>query len=114
MLETRIERVAEAAIIHVHGSIAVGLGLEGFRETVVSLSDASVVIIDLANVSKIDAGGLGILLQLREQVQSKGGEFRLMNVTDLVDQILEISHLDSVFEVVTPQEVCPSTVAISP
>ncbi len=114
MLTTRIEKMGEAIVVQVYGNIVVGPLLRGFHGTVMSQSDASVVIIDLGNVSKIDAAGVGILLQLREQVQSHGGEFRLMNVTELVEQVLEISHLDAVFEVVTPEEVRPPKLVVSP
>jgi len=40
---------------------------------------------------------------LRERAELQGIEFRLQNVTKLVNRVLEITRLDSVFEVTTRQ-----------
>jgi len=61
-----------------------------------------VVVLDFARVELIDARGLGVLLELQEFTQSRGIEFRLINVNSLVQQVLNISRLNSVFEI--PQE----------
>jgi anti-anti-sigma factor len=61
-------------------------------------TDLAVVVLDLAGVTAIDAGGLGLLLELREQAQSRGIEFRIKNATKLVKRVLEITRLNSVFE----------------
>jgi anti-sigma B factor antagonist len=99
MLKVQIERLGRVVLLHVHGAMIVGPGLDAFQESAVAVLDASVLVIDLAGVSRIDAAGVGVLLKLREQTESTGREFRLMNVTKLVRQVLEISRLDSVFEV---------------
>jgi len=44
---------------------------------------------------------------LREQVQGKGIDFKLMNVSRLVGWVLEISRLDSVFEITSALEFSP-------
>jgi anti-anti-sigma factor len=53
----------------------------------------------------VDAGGLGVMLELREQTQAKGIDFKLMNVTTLVSWVLEITRLNSVFEVTSGAEI---------
>jgi len=70
-----------------------------------SQSRISALILDLARVSTIDAGGLGVMLELREQTQAKGIDFKLMNVTKLVSWVLEITRLNTVFEVTSEAEV---------
>ncbi len=72
---------------------------DALRSAVLALADTSVVVLDLAHVNTIDAGGLGVMLELREQTESRGIEFRLENVTQLVRRILEITKLDSVFRI---------------
>ena len=71
-------------------------------------SDISTVVLDLAQVSIVDAGGLGALLELRQQVQAKGIGFKIMNVSKLVGRVLEITRLDSVFEVASGVELFPA------
>jgi hypothetical protein len=56
------------------------------------------LVIDLARVERSDAGGLGVLLGLREAASSRAITFKLMNATKRVEEILELTHLQSVFE----------------
>jgi anti-anti-sigma factor len=78
------------------------------RNAVRFRSDVSTVVLDLAQVSTVDAGGLGAMLELREQFQAKGIAFKLMNVGKLVGRVLEITRLNSVFEVTSGVEVVPT------
>jgi len=70
-----------------------------------SQTEVSAVVLDLGEVNTIDAHGLGVMLRLREETETKGIEFRLVNVTKLVSRILEITRLDSVFEVNRKPEI---------
>jgi len=83
-------------------------GTETLRRVVHSQSDVSTIVLDLAQVSTVDAGGLGVMLELREQVQSNGIGFKLMNVSKPVSRVLEVTHLDSVFEVTSGVEFFPA------
>jgi anti-anti-sigma factor len=71
-------------------------------------SDVRTVVLDLAQVSTVDADGLGVMLELRTLVQSKGIGFKLMNVSKLVGRVLEVTRLDSVFEVTSEVEFFPT------
>jgi anti-anti-sigma factor len=66
-----------------------------------SEADASAIVLDFTRVNVIDAGGLGMLLELRADTEASGIEFRLQNVSKLVRQVLEITRLDTVFEMTT-------------
>jgi anti-anti-sigma factor len=59
----------------------------------------SELILDLAKVKVVDAHGLGVLLQLREQAIAKGIHFELTNVNRSLYRIFEITRLDTVFTV---------------
>jgi hypothetical protein len=56
------------------------------------------IVLDLARVDRIDAAGLGVLLDVREWARSGTSVFKLMNVTKKVEEILELTHLQNVFE----------------
>ena len=98
MLEVQIKKLGNLSLFCVRGKIVRG-ETDQLRSAVLAQDDASVVVLDLAGVNTIDAGGLGLMLELREQTESKGIEFRLENVTKLVWRILEITKLDSVFKI---------------
>ena len=101
MLRVHIQRSGEVATLRFHGRIVNGVETATLRKAVFAQEDASVVILDLARVIGVDAGGLGALLELREWTQSRGIEFRLVNVSKLVHQVLKITCLDTVFEIST-------------
>ena len=98
MLKVNTQKVGEVTILHLRGRIVIG-ETEALLNAVLSESDASVVILDFAHVTAIDARGLGVLLQLREHAQLKGIELNITNVTALVLQLFEITCLNTVFEV---------------
>jgi anti-anti-sigma factor len=104
MLKVRTTKFGNVAVVCVEGRMVSG-STDPLRAAVLAQGDASAIVVDLANVSLIDAGGLGVMLELRENTESKGIEFRLNNVTKLVRRILEITRLDSVFKIADNQHV---------
>jgi anti-anti-sigma factor len=68
----------------------------------------STVVLDLARVTAVDARGLGLLLDLRRQTESRGIAFKLMNAGESVRRVLEVTRLDSVFEVIPRVEASPA------
>ena len=97
MLRVNVKKFGNVAVLCLRGQI-VRAESKPLHEAVNFQTDVAVVVLDLAGVTAIDAGGLGLLLELREQTQSQGIEFRIKNVTKLVKRVLEITRLNSVFE----------------
>jgi len=104
MLRVHAKNLVSVAILCLQGRMVRG-ETAALRNAVHSQSEVSAVVLDLARVSTIDAGGLGVMLELREQAQSKGIAFKLINVTKLVSRLLEITRLNSVFEITSAAEV---------
>ena len=107
MLKVHAKNLGTVAILCLQGRIVKG-ETEMLREALHSLSEVSAVILDLARVTTVDAAGLGVMLELREQAESKGIRFELMNVTKLVSKVLEVTRLDSVFEITSGVELLPA------
>jgi anti-anti-sigma factor len=107
MLKVHARNLGTVAVLCLQGRI-VNLETEILRKAVHSMSEVSIVILDLARVTRVDAGGLGVMLELREQVQSNGIGFKLMNVSKLVGRVLAVTRLDSVFEVTSGVELFPA------
>jgi len=97
MLRVRAQKSGHVVVLYLRGQIVVG-DTDNLHRTVKEVSNASMLILDLARVSRIDAHGLGVLIELRNQLSAKGIELRLINVTKLVRQVLQITNLDSIFE----------------
>jgi anti-anti-sigma factor len=107
MLKVHARNLGNVAFLCMQGQIVTG-ETETLRNAVRSRSDVSTVVLDLSQVSIVDAGGLGAMLELRQQVQAKGIGFKIMNVSKLVGRVLEITRLDSVFEVTSGVELFPA------
>lgn len=112
MLRVGIYKPGEVAILRLRGRIVNG-ETHILRKVALSLTDASVIVLDFARVRGIDAHGLGVLLDVRQVLESKGIEFRLMNVTKLVQQVLAITKLDTVFQLTTETEMAKAASAES-
>ncbi len=111
MLKVHARNLGNVAFLCMQGQIVNG-NTEALRNAVRLQSEAqsnvSTVVLDLAQVSTVDARGLGVMLELRQQVQAKGIGFKIMNVSKLVARVLEVTRLDSVFEVTSGVEFFPA------
>ena len=70
MLKVHAKNLGAVAILSLQGRIVIG-ETAALRRAVHSQSGVSAVVLDLARVSTVDAFGLGVMLKLREQTQSK-------------------------------------------
>ena len=98
MLNVQAKKLGTVAVLGLQGQIVNGQ-TEILRNTVQNLSDVSAIKLDLARVTAVDAGGLGVMLVLREQLESKGIRLELMNVNKHVGMVLRLTRLDSVFRI---------------
>ncbi len=107
MLKVHAKNLGTVAVLGLEGQIVNG-ETEILRNAVQSLSEVSAVKLDLARVTTVDAGGLGLMLALREQAQAKGIRFELMNVNKQISMVLELTRLDSVFQITSEVEFFPA------
>lgn len=98
MLKVHVKKLGTVAVLYLQGQIVTG-ETETLCSAVHSLPDVSAIKLDFAQVSTVDARGLGAMLALREQTEANGIRFELMNVPKLVCRVLEIARLDSVFQI---------------
>ena len=107
MLGVTISNPGNIATLCLRGKIVIGhTGI--LHKVVEAQTKARVIVLDLTRVTAIDAHGLGVLLELRRRAESSGIEFRLMNVTSLVGRVLEITRLNSVFNIAAEAEILPA------
>ena len=56
--------------------------------------------IDLSQTMFVDSCGLGALISLHKTTCNRNGQVRLMNPTPPVDQILQLTRMNRIFEIV--------------
>jgi anti-sigma B factor antagonist len=63
------------------------------------LTQSPRVVLNLAEVSYIDSGGLGTLVSLYTTARNAGGALKLARLTQRVGDLLQLTKLVSIFEV---------------
>ena len=107
MLTLQAKKLGAVVVLSLQGKIING-ETEILNDAIGTLSEVSAVKLDLARVNTVDARGLGVLLELRAEVEAKGIGFELMNVTTQLSRVLKIARLDSVFQISPAVEFLPA------
>ena len=107
MLSLHAKNVDTVAVLSLQGQIVTG-ETQALRSAVQSLPEVRVIKLDLAQVTTIDAAGLGAMLELREQTEARGIRFELMNVSKQICRVLEITRLNTVFRVTAAVDFFPA------
>ena len=108
MLKVYSRNLGDVAVLLLQGRLVSGEA-GSLRDAVGAQSKVSAIVLDLSRVTAIDARGLGVMLELQRQAALEGIRFKLMNVNRFTRRVLEVTHLDSVFEIIPKAEA-----AISP
>ena len=106
MLNVESKNLGAVSLLNLEGNFVVG-ETDALRDVIQDLPVTRTVILDLSHVSLVDAHGLGVMLQLREQAHTRHMRFELMNVSDPLREILQITRLDSVFQIRSGVQLFP-------
>ena len=106
MLKVHAKNLGSIAVLRLQGQLVNG-ETEILQQMLNSVSGVSSVVLDFARVTTIDARGLGVMLELREQAEAKGMSFELTNVSRLVGNVLKLARLDTVFQIRSRVEYFP-------
>lgn len=106
MLKIHAKKLDAVKVLSLEGQIING-NTELLRRVAQSTAGTSDMILDFSNVTIVDAHGLGVLLQLREQTLAQGIRFKIINVSKLLNRIFEITRLNTVFEINSGIEILP-------
>lgn len=107
MLRVAVQELGDAAVLCCRGRIVTGPACSTLRDTARGQGHARLLVLDLAEVEQIDAGGLGVLLGLREWARVNAIRFKLLNVSNRVEQMLQLTALNRVFEICSvPESLC--------
>jgi anti-sigma B factor antagonist len=97
-MNTRI--FAGALIVECSGRLVLGEESANLRHLVRDhLSEWNQVVIDLGKINYIDSSGLGVLVGLYTAAQRRGGGIKLAKLNPLLQDMLQITKVFTVFEV---------------
>ncbi|MEU9101965.1 STAS domain-containing protein [Streptomyces sp. NPDC048361] len=96
----RARTVGGTIIIELHGELDMLAHAElGPRIHALVSRGVADVILDLRAVTFLDAGGIRLLLSVRDHVERRGGALRLIRGTPRISHVLRIVRLDGFFTV---------------
>src|SRR5690349_21754330 len=97
MLRVTVEKIEAVAIVRCQGRICFGEPLKELRDAVLC-HGGRVVKIDLSQVTRIDAAGLGLIAFLCSVSYAAGIDFALVNPTRRLREVLEMVRFDGMVE----------------
>jgi anti-anti-sigma factor len=92
MLNVNPQNLGIVSLLKLDGNILIG-ETDSLRDVVPTMPSSGSVILDLSRVTMVDAHGLGVLLQLREQATARDMKFELMNISPQLREILIFPQL---------------------
>ncbi len=102
-MSLKIDRreVSHVTILDVEGRIVLGDEIGDLRDAVRNLiqQDKKKIILNLAGVEYIDSSGVGELVSSFTTVRNAGGELKLLNLTQKVQDVLHVTKLYTVFDI---------------
>jgi anti-sigma B factor antagonist len=105
-MTTNTRQVGAVTVVDIKGRIVLGEESASVRDVVSELlsKGRKQILLNLAAVSYIDSMGLGSLVGALVTARKQGGELKLLNVSDKVTDVMQITKLYTVFDIVKDEE----------
>lgn len=100
-LEVAERQAGDVTILDMNGAVRMGQGSIALRESVRALVDGGKkkILLNLAGVNYVDSSGIGELIANYTTLSKVGGQLKLLNLTDRIQNLLVITKLLTVFDV---------------
>jgi anti-sigma B factor antagonist len=110
-MELSTREDGDITILTVTGDLVIGEPETAFKKTVTRLLEEGRVnlLVDLSAVGFLDSSGLGALVRALTQSQKEGGQTKLLNAGPQIRKLLQMTKLDSVFEIHDDMEAAVSS-----
>ena len=99
-LDVRPRPAGDVTILDLSGDVRIGEGAVALRDGIRKLVDEGKhkILLNLSGVKYIDSTGIGELIANYTTVSRQGGQLKLLNLTDRVQNLLVITKLLTVFD----------------
>jgi anti-sigma B factor antagonist len=105
-IKTSTRLVKNVLIVDTIGELRLGEGTDVIREMVREQLQQGYknILLNLRDVRHIDSAGVGELMSCYTSVRNQGGQLKLMNLSKNVHNLLQITKLYTIFEVVEDED----------
>ena len=99
-LDVKERQAGDVTILDMNGSVRIGEGSIALRDSVRRLSSEGKknVLLNLSGVSYMDSTGVGELIANYTTLKREGGQLKLLNLTEKIQNLLVITKLLTVFD----------------
>ena len=99
-LDLKERQAGDVTILDLSGEVRIGEGSIALRDAIRGLADGGKkkLLLNLGGVKYIDSSGIGELIANYTTVKRQGGQLKLLNLTDRVQNLLVITKLLTVFD----------------
>lgn len=99
-LDVNERQAGDVTILDLSGEVRLGDSSVALRDSVRKLADVgkTKVLLNLAGVKYIDSSGIGELIANYTTISRQGGQLKLLNLTDRIQNLLVITKLLTVFD----------------
>lgn len=97
--QVKSKQADDVAVLQCTGRIVRGEAIRRLKDTVVSLKNPRVVVLDLSEVEMLDGGGLGLLVFLHRWTRDRNIQLKLVNPSSFVREMLDRTRLTCVFDI---------------
>ncbi|HVS83003.1 MAG TPA: STAS domain-containing protein [Pyrinomonadaceae bacterium] len=98
-------RIGEVTILDMDGNIRIGGSNVALKKAIQNLvaEGRNQIVLNLARVTYIDSSGLGELISSHVTSNHKGGQIKLLNLTQRFHELMTITKLITIFDVYTDE-----------
>jgi len=99
-LDVNERQAGDVTILDLTGEVRLGDSSVALRDSVRKLADGgkNKVLLNLAGVKYMDSSGIGELIANYTTISRQGGQLKLLNLTDRIQNLLVITKLLTVFD----------------
>lgn len=105
-LDVKERQAGDITILDMSGEVRIGQGSVALRDVIRKLSGEGKkkLLLNLGGVNYVDSSGIGELIANYTTVSRQGGQLKLLNLTDKIQNLLVITKLLTVFDVYEDEE----------
>ena len=93
--------IGDVVVLHLEGQLVFDEGDRIFRDRVKDLArmGSRYILVDLCDVTYIDSGGVGAVVEMYLHLMKLGGRLALVRLSSCAQRVLQITHLSTALDV---------------
>ena len=98
-MNIKIKEIDNCVVLSMSGNLIQGLNTDEFKNILRKQLDSNKknIIVDLGEITFVNSTGLSVLFRGYKAVEEAGGKFRVVNISNKLNNLLSITKLNTLF-----------------